>query len=363
MASTTNATILVDPQHWENWFQELRSGIMIEIWALLDPDEPEKLPLPAPEMPTFAEYHAGANRFSDLNQTERKDFLSAQHIYESQLKAYDKQAQRLLDVRNKIYQSVSNAKKAQLPLEATTREWIRILRDGTRPSEAMARRTAGLRYQTAITPIRSTSAKTVISWIQDWETAMAEGVRASLIQATNREIWLADFCAAIRGIAESFATDYELKLTRGTMAESFQEVGSAFRGWYSVRYPVATQALTIRGGAFQAEFAGERLTPDEEAAEATDQVKTINGSSERGRKRQRSSTSSAGVRKQGKARCIGCNSPRHDLGDCWVAITALRPPSYRPPQEKVDKLEKRLKEDKDFAESVRRARKEHEDQA
>ena len=50
---------------------------------------------------------------------------------------------------------------------------------------------------------------------------MAEGVRASLVQATNTEIWLADFCAAIRGIAESFATDYELKLTRGTMAESF----------------------------------------------------------------------------------------------------------------------------------------------
>jgi hypothetical protein len=50
---------------------------------------------------------------------------------------------------------------------------------------------------------------------------MVEGVRASLIQATNREIWLADFCIAIRGIAKSFATDYELRLTRGTMVESF----------------------------------------------------------------------------------------------------------------------------------------------
>jgi hypothetical protein len=57
---------------------------------MLNPDRLEKLPLPAPEMPTFTEYHTGTNRFLDLNQTERKDFLSAQHIYESQLKAYDK---------------------------------------------------------------------------------------------------------------------------------------------------------------------------------------------------------------------------------------------------------------------------------
>ena len=56
---------------------------MIEIWEMLNPDRPEKLPLPAPEMPTFTEYYTGANRFLDLNQTERKDFLSAQHIYES----------------------------------------------------------------------------------------------------------------------------------------------------------------------------------------------------------------------------------------------------------------------------------------
>ena len=37
---------------------------------MLNLDRLEKLPLLAPEMPTFTEYYTGANRFLDLNQTE-----------------------------------------------------------------------------------------------------------------------------------------------------------------------------------------------------------------------------------------------------------------------------------------------------
>ena len=153
---------------------------MPEIWEILDPEGQEKSTLPRPEMPLFTEYHTGATRFADLSSTERKDFLNAQHIYEAQLKEYSQQAQKLLDVRNKIQLSVSDAKKAQLPIEKTTKEWLRILTDGTKPTSAMAIRTAGQRYRNAIIPIRNTSAKIVILWIQEWETAMAEGIRANL---------------------------------------------------------------------------------------------------------------------------------------------------------------------------------------
>jgi hypothetical protein len=157
-----NTTILTDPEDWENWYRDLRSGILPEIWEILNPEGPEKSTLSKPEMPTFTEYHTGAIRFSDLNQAERKDFLSAQHIYESQLKEYNQQAQRLLDVRNKIQLSVSDAKKAQLLIKGTTREWLRILIVGTKPTMVIATRTAGQRYRNTIIPIRNTSAKTVI---------------------------------------------------------------------------------------------------------------------------------------------------------------------------------------------------------
>ena len=164
-ATATNATILINPQDWENWHRDLRSGIRPQIWALLDPDGPEKPPLPEPEAPSFTEYHEGATRFSELTQAERRDFAIAQQIYESQIKDYNQQDKQLVKARNKIQMLISDVKKAQLPVDTTTREWIRILRDGTKPTQAMARRTAGLRYQTAIAPIRSSSAKAVTTWI------------------------------------------------------------------------------------------------------------------------------------------------------------------------------------------------------
>jgi hypothetical protein len=44
---------------------------------------------------------------------------------------------------------------------------------------------------------------------------MAKGIRANLTQTLNINIWLKDFYTAIRAIAESFATVYELKLSKG----------------------------------------------------------------------------------------------------------------------------------------------------
>ena len=232
MASQSiNTTILIDPEDWENWYRDLRSGVLQDIWPLVDPDGPD-IPLRVrPEEPEFTEYHPGAIRFSALTQTEQKAFMSAQHIYDSRLKDYNHQSQRILDIRNKIHLSISDAKKALLPIESSTKEWLQILMKSTKPSGKETRRLAGLRYQKAIRPLRDSSAKTVIPWIQEWETAMAEGTRAQLTQALNTEVWLGDFCAGIRGIAESFATAYELSASKGE-----EDVTS--RGWKCIQVVV-----------------------------------------------------------------------------------------------------------------------------
>ena len=59
--------------------------------------------------------------------------------------------------------------------------------DGTRPTAAMAQQTAELRYRNAIAPIRTASAQTVIPWLEEWETAMAEGIRAQLPHTLNTQ--------------------------------------------------------------------------------------------------------------------------------------------------------------------------------
>jgi hypothetical protein len=50
---------------------------------------------------------------------------------------------------------------------------------------------------------------------------MAEGIQAELPHALNTQAWLRDFCAVIRRIAESFATAYELRLSKGIQGLSF----------------------------------------------------------------------------------------------------------------------------------------------
>ena len=356
-----NTSILRTPDDWENWYRDLQSGIWPEIWEMLDPERPEKQLLKKPEMPLFTEYHPGATRFSELSQAERKDFLSAQHIYEAQLKEYTRQTQQIQEARNKIQLSVSDAKKALLSTDKSTREWLRILMDGTKPTFAMAQQTIELRYRNAITPLQTTSAKVVLPWIEEWETAMAEGTRAKLPNALNTQSWLRDFCAAIRGIAESVATMYEWKLTEGVEDVRFQAVGSAFRSWFVTRYPGSKASKpTIRGSAFGTRFAGENAIPDEDEADTTDQGA---GKVENSRKRQRANTSSVPKgQKVKRVQCKACDRP-HNITECWLAVEASRPPGWVLSQKAVDELERRLKKQKSLAELIEKARRQHEDSA
>jgi di/tripeptidase len=104
----------------------------------LDPKEPKKSTLDKPERPLFTEYYAGATRYSDLNQTEQKSFINARYIYETDLKEYTQQTQKIQEAQNKIQLLISDAKKALLSIDKSTREWLRILMDRTKPTVAIA---------------------------------------------------------------------------------------------------------------------------------------------------------------------------------------------------------------------------------
>ena len=174
---------MTDSRSWENWYTNTQSSVSDQIWAIVDPEGPEVATTPRPIPPQFSEFRPDAVRFADLNQAERRDFMNAQQIFEFQFKAFEKEEQKLIDLRKKIFGSVSVSKKAQLRKTETTREWLRILMEGTKPTAAEARRDANQRYMNAIVPFRpatKTSANTVFKWVDVWETAMAEGIRIEL---------------------------------------------------------------------------------------------------------------------------------------------------------------------------------------
>jgi hypothetical protein len=155
---------------------------------------------------------------------------------------------------------------------------------------------------------------------QQWQKEYEQSCHMLL----NTQAWLRDFCAAIRRIAESFATAYKLRLSEGIQGLSFQAVGSVFRLWFYTQYSGSVaQPLTIRGSAFKARFAGEDVTPDKEKADITNQGASSVGN---GRKRQRANTSSATDRQKVKrARCKACDKS-HNISKCWLAVKATRPP-------------------------------------
>ncbi|KAH8812493.1 hypothetical protein F5884DRAFT_750799 [Xylogone sp. PMI_703] len=167
MESTqVNRAILRTPHDWENWYRDLKNGILPEIWELVNPEprrskaltpstdsstsasataspsepqnSPKRKPMPKPIPLDFSDYHEGATKFSALNSTEQKVYINAQHIYEVQLKEYRTESQALQEVRHRIQFTVSDTKKALLSPEKSTRKWLRILMEDIKPSQAQA---------------------------------------------------------------------------------------------------------------------------------------------------------------------------------------------------------------------------------
>jgi hypothetical protein len=84
---------------------------------------------------------------------------------------------------------------------------------------------------------------------------------------------------------------------------------------------------------------------------------------ENSQKRQRANTSFATNRqKVKKARYKACDKP-YNISRCWLAVKAIRPPSWTPLRKAIDDFKKRLKKQKSFAKLVERARAKHKDQA
>ena len=227
--STDNTVVLKGPEDWDSWYSQKKSGVEKQIWKMIDPQSDADIQeLPYPKKPEYSQFHDGANSFQDLPATAKKDYDLARRYYESDMKEYRAQQDRLTSIRKEIHSTISQAKRAQLRDTQSTKEWLQILMTGTKPSDTMAKSTAKRRYQAAIKPLRHSSKAQ--GWIQEWETAMAEGQRYNVPECQDNTSWLTDFCIAISQIAPAFATSYKMKITEEEHTDiTFLRVGLAFR--------------------------------------------------------------------------------------------------------------------------------------
>ena len=195
MASTlTNTVILKEPSHWKRWYEDLRSGIEREIWEIIDPQGPIIAPIARPSFPTFQQYNLQAQTYADLNVTQKKDYDNAMKHFDTHLRVYTNQQSKLAIAREKIHITVSDQKKAVLKASETTKEWLAKLIANTKPTDQEIQLQAKLRYTNAIRPSRSVAS--IPAWIDEWETAMAEGIDADIPETKSQITWLKDFCTA-----------------------------------------------------------------------------------------------------------------------------------------------------------------------
>lgn len=164
-------------------------------------------------------------------------------------------------------------------------------------------------------------------------------------------------------------------LISGVESLSFQLVSTAFRSWFSTRYPSSLAIRqTARGSAFQASLA-DAASPEGVGSIANQVASSQEAyeNTENSRKRPRVSTSGTDQqsgkrstpvldRQNRKSRCRACGR-QHDISKCWLAIEAIRPLEWVPTQNRVADFERRMKQDKSFANLVEKAREEYQDQA
>jgi hypothetical protein len=227
-----------------------------------------------------------------------------------------------------------------------------ILINATKPTNSERRGQLVVRYRKAIKPIHTTNEKTVLPWLEEWETVMALGTRINLPETMSEEIWLTDFEEAIGMFGKLFISPYQMELMRDHKTHTFSQIAADFRRWYIKYYPIKTEGKpTIRGTAFEARFAGEQA-PQADPGEGEKQP----------RKRQRAGTAtvSGSDRSKRKAKCPACDGP-HILRKCWVVMEKERPDDWIPSQQKLDRLEKKLQENKGLAKLVDEAKRQEDE--
>jgi hypothetical protein len=108
---------------------------------------------------------------------------------------------------------------------------------------------------------------------------------------------------------------------------TFQAVSSIFRSWYGTRY-LTSIALrpTVKGSAFEASFAGENATLQEEADTTNLITSSLRAHETAGnsRKRQRASTSVTNDRQKKRTRCAAYDQ-LYNISKCWLVIKAIKP--------------------------------------
>jgi len=348
--SSSTTIILTNLEDWDAWLRQLQSKADGQIWPHINPDKPAPAAglLKEPTRPEIQDFDSSATTYAQLSATLQKSYENARRFYDTDMKYFHRQEDLLRALRTHITATVSTAKQLLLDPTLTVREWLVKLKEDTAPTGKYMRKKALQQYSEALKGLKQAKIST---WLDRWEHAMKMAEKYKIPQMSDG-IWLQDLAEAVRPISDTYFVLFTEQSNDPNNSEpsEYRKVATQLREAFVNTSKKANPTGTARGSAFNADFAGESEEENPDAAKG----QTKGGGNSSSRSRKRAGTNSIEEEKSSSKRsksskCPACDMKGHALPDCWYLFEKKRPEGYKTSKARMEKVRKRIEEDKDLA--------------
>jgi len=293
--------ILTHPEDWEQWLDQVRAFAHTEIWPHIDPSEepPEQGLLKKPKRPEYQDFGSNDNTYAQLSAVNQRAYENARKFYDQDMKYFDKQEERLRDVRWHISTHVSAQKKLLLKPTLTIREWLVKLKQNTQPTDNYMKRKVLHKYTESLKGLKTTK---INQWIDQWEHTIELAIKYELPQM-SMGVWLVDLAQAVRPLSEAYFVTFTKRANKPEKSDSAEYVKVAMELREALSSLSKKITTTARGSAFNADFAVDDPTAEERRSQSRKRAGTA------------SIEDSISTKKPKSPRCPACNIKGHILPD------------------------------------------------
>ena len=112
----------------------IEGSVPRDLWKYFNPDTANNFDEPKPVI--YDIIRLGAQSLTALNATERSQYTTLRAAYNFDMSQYQRFLSEEAKLRNKILNTVAEAKKTQLPTNRPVKTWLTNLYISTKPTDA-----------------------------------------------------------------------------------------------------------------------------------------------------------------------------------------------------------------------------------
>ncbi|KAN0076218.1 hypothetical protein V8E54_006360 [Elaphomyces granulatus] len=191
MATTAVKDIALEgPENYHSWFSNIKGSVPKDLWRYFDPASVDDYN-PEPEPVTVATLRPGATSLQQLSAAERTLFAQLRTVYNAELSHYHRYLSEEAKLRNKLINTVPEAKRVLLPDEESIRQWISSLQAAAKPSDVHMKDFTKAKHRSMMTgKFVDWPSVGPEKWLSEWHKLMNDARRWSPALYSD---WASDF--------------------------------------------------------------------------------------------------------------------------------------------------------------------------